>query len=151
MNRPLRVFATSLSLASALGLSACCGDTEATVQVHVVDGENGAEIAQPTVDVDGTIATCADTGFLSAPEPTDDGGTIVPPPTSDFGVPPPPSTHFCANWIATVDPGAKTVKVTAPSYFGNEVQIDTGSEGGSFSCPSPTDVEITVALYRKPN
>jgi hypothetical protein len=146
MNRLLR----TATVLSALGLSACCGDTEATVQVHVVDGENGAEIAMPQVIVDGNQASCGDTRFQSAPVPTDDGGTVVGPPPGDFGVGPPPSTHFCATWIANVDPGTKIVKVTASGYFGTETQIDTGSEGGAMSCASPRDVEVTVAIYRKP-
>jgi hypothetical protein len=151
MNRFLRTATVLPILSLALALSACCGDTTATVQVHVVDGENGAEIAMPQVLVDGDQATCGDNHFFqSAPVPTDDGGTVVGPPTSDFGVGPPPSTHFCATWIANVDPGTKIVKVTASGYFGTETQIDTGSEGGAMSCPSPRDVEVTVAIYRKP-
>jgi hypothetical protein len=148
MNRFLRLFAA----VGALGLGGCCGDTEATLQVHVVDGENGAQIQHPVIVVDGNTAFCTDTEFQSAPEPTDDGGTVVPPPPgADGGVPPPPSTHFCDTWMANVDPGEKTVKVSAAGYFATEVQEDFGSEGGSFSCPSPRDVEITVALYKKPN
>jgi len=120
------------ALLSSLGLGACCGDTQATLLVHAVDGENGATLADPNVSVDGETLLCGDTSFRSLPQPTDDGGTIVPPPGSDLGtVPPPNSQHFCETWEASVDPGTRTVHLSAQGYFTTDVQVDLGSEGGS--------------------
>jgi len=143
-----------MALGSTLLIAACCGDTEATIRVHVVDGANGGQIAEPVIIVEGTQLTCGDNnfGFQSAPIPNDDGGTVVPPPpgATDAGVPPPPSTHFCETWIGFIDAGTRTLHASAPGYFPTEAQVDLGSEGASLACPSPTDAELTVALYAKP-
>ena len=121
--------------------------------MHLVDGANGAQIAAPVIIVAETQLTCGDNnfGFQSSPVPVDDGGTVVPPPGgTDAGVPPPPTTHFCETWIGFIDAGTRTLHASAPGYFPTEVQVDLGSEGASLACPSPTDAELTVALYAKP-
>ena len=140
-----RIARLALALGS-LTLAACC-DSEATVQVHVVDGETGDGISQPLITIDGTTATCNQ--VYASPAPTDDGGTVISPP--DMMVGPPPTNHFCDTFTASVDPGGKTVHVSASGYFGTDVQIDAGDEGGGLKCPSPKDVEITVALYKRPH
>ncbi len=152
MHRSLRTLLACLVPLGALELAACCGDTDALLKVHVVDGDTGGALAMPVVSSDGDTLGCADDNnvFFSAPGSIDDGGTFVGPPGGDAGVPPPPKTHWCETWAGYVAAGQRTVKVVASGYFPTEVQVDLGSEGSSLACPSPTDAEITVALYPRP-
>lgn len=140
----------ALSFAAAIGLAGCCGDTSAQLLVHVVDGENGALVAQPTVEVEGDELLCSDGRPFDVPVPTDDAGTIPPPGGTDLGVGPPPTRHWCETWSGSFDAGLRVVTVRATGYLPTEAQVDLGSGGSSLGCPDPRDAEVTIALYRRP-
>ena len=150
-------------LGSLLGaaLGGCCGDTSASLRVHVVDGENGTAVGMPVIIADGEQLRCEESSSslaLQSPEPESpfanddggvgDGGVTVPPP--DMRVGPPPTQRWCPTWVGQIEAGMHTVRISASGYFTTEVQVDMGSEGGGMSCPDPDDAEITVALYRRP-